>query len=217
MLNRAEYIRYLYRIMRTSPRRYSNLYKTIFEHRCRRMLEIGTYDGIHAAGMIQTAAIFYPADKIEYVGVDLFERLTPDKAETEFAKRPPPISEAERRLKKTNARITLYQGDSREVLPREKKDMGIFDFIFIDGGHSGETVSSDWDSARDLMNENTVVIFDDYYPSAGRPPDNAGCMDVIHSLDRSFYDIEILQPSDKFVTKNSALEINFVRVRKKRK
>ena len=215
MSNLLGYCRYLYRLRRTNPGRYANLFKIIFEHRCRRILEIGTYDGAHAIRMIQTAGIHYPVNQIEYVGFDLFELLTDEKCEEEFAKRPPHLFEVESRLKKTGANVTLYQGNTRTALPKAKNGLGIFDFIFIDGGHSVATISSDWNSVRELIGDKTIVIFDDYYINPDSRLDGLGCQKIIDSLDKNLYEVQVLKPKDTFVKEWGILEVNFVKVIRK--
>lgn len=216
MLNLLEYVRYFYRKGRTKSERYINLFKIIFENKCRRILEIGTYDGVHAVQMIQTASIFYPVGEIDYVGFDLFESATYKKLEKEFSKRPPPFSEVQTRLKRTNANVTLCQGDTRITLPR-LKDIDIFDFIFIDGGHSIETISADWNSVKELMNDKTVVIFDDYYTNICSQLEGLGCQSIVDDLDKNIYEVQILKPKDIFIKEWGRLEINFAKVTQRRR
>lgn len=212
MMKIPERIRYLYRIKRAEPRRYANLLKAIFEDRSRRILEIGVYDGVHASWMIDTAAIFHPRGEIEYTGFDLFELLTEEKFREEFSVRPSSADEVRRRLEKTGARITLYKGDSTVILPRERERLGKFDLIFIDGGHSVRTISSDWNAVRELMHAGTAVIFDDYYTNPSTALAGMGCNGVIDGIDRNLYEVRILDPKDVFLKSWGSLEINFVKV-----
>ena len=215
MINFLKFHHYLQMVRKTRPKRYVNLFKIVFNNRCRRILEIGTFDGVHAVQMIQTASIFYPVDQIEYVGFDLFEQLGEEQFEKEFAKYPPPLSEVQDRLEKTGADITLYQGDTGITLPKVKAGLGTFDFIFIDGGHSIGTISSDWNSVRDLMGDKTIVIFDDYFTNPLPRVKDLGCQSIIDSLDKNIYNIQILRPKDKFVHEWGILEVNFAKVVKK--
>jgi predicted O-methyltransferase YrrM len=73
------------------------------------------------------------------------------------------------------------------------------DFIFIDGGHSFETIQSDWDNVKHRMHDETVVVFDDYWtgPALTDPVySQGGCQRLIDSL--TGYQVEILEPTDKF-------------------
>jgi len=215
MINTFEYARYLCRLAAVKPRRYANLFREIRGNRCRRMLEVGTYDGRHAAQMIQTAGIFHPRDRVEYAGFDLFELLTDDKLNKEFSKRPPDISTVRSRLERTGARISLYQGDTRTILPRVKDDLGQFDLIFIDGGHSEETISSDWNAVKGLMRDGTVVLFDDYYKDPAPELQGIGCRSLVEGLDRDMYEVKVLDPTDEFDKEWGVLKVNFVKVTKK--
>ena len=98
---------YLKRILTMGLSRYQYLLKTIYEERCRSIMEIGTYKGLHASQMIETANIFHPMDRIEYYGFDLFEDLSDEDFQKEFAKRPPAYNEVKQRLEKTGAKIHL--------------------------------------------------------------------------------------------------------------
>lgn len=212
------YSRLNYRLMvwRTRPKRYANLFKVIYQNKCRRIMEIGTFDGIHAAQMITVAKIFHPAEQIEYFGFDLFELLTEEELKHEFSKRPPAFREVKERLEKTGANIHLYKGNTKITLPRVKSSLGLMDFIFIDGGHSIETITSDWNHAKDVMAQSTVVIFDDYLTSPEPEVNGTGCQTLIDGLDRDVYKVEIPHPMDSFIHDWGTLKTSMVKVVKKR-
>jgi len=211
------YSRLNYRLMvwRTRPKRYANLFKVIYQNKCRRIMEIGTFDGIHAAQMITVAKIFHPAEQIEYFGFDLFELLTEEELKHEFSKRPPAFREVKERLEKTGANIHLYKGNTKITLPRVKSSLGLMDFIFIDGGHSIETITSDWEAIKSLMTEKTIVIFDDYYTNPGACLRKVGCQILIDTLDRNLYQVEILEPTDTYVHEWGPQQTNMIKVVKK--
>ena len=98
---------YLWRIFTLKPARYRNLLKTIYRERCRKIMEIGTFNGKHALMMIETAAIFSPVDQIEYYGFDLFENLTDEDLKKEFSKKPPSLEIVEKNLKNSD-RTWMY-------------------------------------------------------------------------------------------------------------
>ena len=75
----------------------------------------------------------------------------------------------------------LIMGNTRKTLPKFKPERPI-DFVFIDGGHSVETIQSDWENVEKLMHENTVVIFDDYYDDT----EKVGCKTIVDSLDEKY-------------------------------
>ncbi|MDO9464823.1 MAG: class I SAM-dependent methyltransferase [bacterium] len=197
MLKRLLYVK---RMLTVRPKKYRNLLKTIYKKRCQSIMEIGTHNGIHSRHMIETANIFQPMNRITYYGFDLFEGLTDEDFQKELAKKPPTYDEIRQRLEKTGANINLYMGYTKDTLPKfleESKDEQI-DFIFIDGGHSIETISLDWSYVKKIMYPNTVVIFDDYYSNKEAKDSGFGCQSLINNLDRDVYDIEILEPMDHF-------------------
>ena len=63
-------------------------------------------------------------------------------------------------LKKFKNNIKLIKGNSLEVLP--KIDLKIFDMIFVDGGHSYETVKSELRYILKNIKNNCLVVCDDY-------------------------------------------------------
>lgn len=118
----------------TGARRYKNLFKIIRENKCRKIMGIGTWNGDHAVEMIKSVSSNFRPREIEYYGFDLFEDASDVTLEKEFAKGPPPsLSSVEIKLKKIGAKIFLYKGNTREVLPNVVKNLPTMDFVFIDG------------------------------------------------------------------------------------
>lgn len=201
------------RLLRTTqPRRYANLFRTIYERRCRRIVEIGTWNGVHAEQMIRTASARNHIESVRYCGFDLFEDLTEEQFKLEFSKRPPSYQEVLHRLQRTGADIRLVRGNTRETLPRSGELLRGADFVFIDGGHSIETIAADWSSVRQAMGPETTVIFDDYYPGAGPELAGLGCQGLIDELDRSRYSVEVLEPTDPFEQAWGVLRVQMARV-----
>ena len=107
----------------------------------------------------------------------------------------------------------------RQIRPRPGRNEPAFlphvdgvDLIFVDGGHSEETIASDWYNVKQILTPDTVVIFDDYYIDAGDVMDGFGCNALIDSLDRMRYDVEFLEPVDSFVKAWGVLQIQMVKV-----
>ena len=203
-----------HRLLRTTqPRRYVNLFRTIYEHRCRSIVEIGTWNGIHAEQMIRVAAAHTDVESIRYVGFDLFEGLTEEQLRLEYSKRPPTFEEVFRRLKETGAEVTLHAGNTRETLPKASEELRRADLVFIDGGHSIETITADWDAVRRGMGPHTTVVFDDYYPEHRAELQGLGCQTIIDALDTSRYTVEVLDPTDAFEQSWGMLRVKMARVR----
>lgn len=211
--------RYFWNHRKLKSLRYHNLIKTIYKEKSCNLIEVGTFDGEHAYQMIKTAQIFHPNKKVNYYGFDLFEDFTEVDMEKEYSKRPPKYKEVKNKLEATKANIYLYKGYTKDTLPkfikRIKKENKKIDFIFIDGGHSIETITLDWNYLRNLMDYNTVVIFDDYYDNE-EVIQNYGCNLLIDSLNRNIYDIEILEPQEQFPKDWGILKINMVKVKLKK-
>ena len=209
-------LRYLKWVRTMKPHRYRNLLKIIYQRKCHHIMEIGVYNGKHAKQMIEVAKIFWPAREIFYYGFDLFEKLTKEDLIKEHAKPPPTSSYIRQRLEETGANINLYTGYTRNTLPRFVGEVQAanttLDFIFIDGGHSFETVTSDWGFVKDLMGNKTIVLFDDYYSNDEPEVAGFGCQSLVSALDREKYDVEILQPTDCFPKEYGLLKTSIVRV-----
>ncbi len=202
-------------------RRYRNLLQTVHRRRCCTFVEVGVFRGDCALEMIQTAALSHAPGDIVYYGFDLFEDLSAQDLEREFSLVPPSCDEVQRRLQRTGAHIELFQGYSRDTLPSfveqrcgdaGREDARPIDLIFLDGGHSVETIAEDWRNLEALVGPETAVIFDDYYPQARPELGGVGCNQLIDGLDRDRYRVEILEPEDRFRKSWGVLAIRMVRV-----
>jgi len=194
-----------------SPKRYRHLFLAIEANKARRIMEIGTWNGKRALQMIKTAQKFHSAQEIEYYGFDLFEQMTSKVFSEELSKQPPKQEEVKKLLTDSGAQIKLFQGFTKDTLPRLLSELPKMDFIFIDGGHAIETIQNDWDCASQLMHDQAIVIFDDYYEDR----DDIGCKPVVEKIDPEAYQVEILKPQDQFPKSWGMLKINFVKVTKK--
>lgn len=195
---------------RLEPKRYRRLFEVVREVRARRIMEIGTWNGMRAFQMIEEAKKHFPASDVEYYGFDLFELLDEKTFDEEMSKKPPAMAEVEKYLRLTGAHIKLYRGNTRDILPKIVPTLPQMDFIFIDGGHSLETIANDWQYARELMHERTVVMFDDYWE--GR--DDGGCKKIIEGIDRDRFTVTVLPIRDAFKSSRGIFVIHFVEVRK---
>ena len=152
--------------------RYFDVCRVVQHYKCSNILEIGTWNGETACAMVQAA--FNESDNVHYTGVDLFENATDETDSKEFnIKKHYTKRSVELRLtalaeeyKKNGKTFTFYllEGDSKEKL-KVLKDSAICktyniqpDFVFIDGGHSEETVNSDYELCKNIP----IIIMDDY-------------------------------------------------------
>jgi predicted O-methyltransferase YrrM len=193
-----------------APRRYHYLYDAIRALRAKSILEVGVWNGKRGVTMIEEAQKWN--SEISYYGFDLFEDLGETGYVAELSKRPPTESEVTALLQRTGANIRLFRGNTLETLPQAVPTLPKVDFVFIDGGHSVDTIANDWKYIQEVMHEHTIVIFDDYW----RNRTDAGCKTIVDSIDQSQYTVEILPEIDRFNNPDfGPLEISFAKVCKK--
>ncbi len=193
-----------------APRRYHHLYNTIREMNAATILEIGVWNGKRAVKMIKEAQKHN--SNIFYFGYDLFEDLGKIGYHAEFSKMPPTKEEVHASLSATGATVRLFKGNTLETLPNSISELPQIDFIFIDGGHSIETIQSDWNNIQKIMNKQTIVIFDDYW----RNRTDAGCKLIVDAIDTTRFFVEVLPEIDVFDNPDfGRLEISFAKVVKK--
>jgi hypothetical protein len=173
---------------------YRGLFELIEANQFKNIMEIGTSAGDTAIGMIRVAGRRAGGEEnICYHGIDLFEMGDPETWDAEFTGgyRPPTRDAVLARLKsETKADIHLKATDSNrysdQVCSGEHAP-GKMDLIYIDGGHSIETVKADWNTAQKLMHDGTAVVFDDYFVETPF----IGCKVVVDSIDHDVYDVKI--------------------------
>jgi predicted O-methyltransferase YrrM len=65
-----------------------------------------------------------------------------------------------------NTNISVYYGDSVETLDKYIKEnpekLNIYDFCHIDGGHTEDIFSKDYEHIKQLISTDGIAIFDDY-------------------------------------------------------
>jgi hypothetical protein len=211
----ANQLRYRHLLITTQPRRYVTLFRTIYERRCESIVEIGTWNGIHAEQMIRVAAARADVRAVRYVGFDLFENLSEELLRQEFSKRPPSHDEVLRRLQETGADVRLIRGNTRETLPRSAGLLAEADFVVIDGGHSTETIRSDFHAVSGAVRSDIPVVLDDYYVDPGPELAGLGCQSLIDALDRTRDDVRLLDPVDVIEREAGLLKLRMVLVQKK--
>ena len=150
--------------------RYLNEY--ILEHKCRRIMEIGVYNGENAANMIKAALKNHPPEQVEYYGFDFFDYYTTDR----IAKK----------LEGLGCKFNLFEGNTLETVPKAAETLPEMDMIFIDGGKSYREAWSDWQGSSRLMHKDTAV----YVHNA----DFTGVNKMIEAIPTTEYDIELFHP-----------------------
>jgi hypothetical protein len=178
-------------------RRYAQLTDALSKTACENLIEVGTWNG-HRAKELSSAALRRNAS-VRYHGFDLFEALTEVELKDEFSRRPPSQAEVDRRLGRFQRRVSilstlrpwkrrsfsfrLYQGFTRETLPAFKAASPNFraQFIFIDGGHSIETIRNDWEHCADLVDDSGAIFMDDFYAN-DELAERFGCNTLVETL-----------------------------------
>ena len=153
----------------TGPKRYKQL-ADIVRHYSEGLssfsiVETGTWNGGRAVEMALSA--FENVDTVHYRGFDLFEDATEETDKIELnIKQHNTYNAVNDRLRQFSKKMkengkgftfTLYKGDTKKTM--ESHQFNDVDLAYIDGGHSYDTVSSDYKYLRQVP----VVVFDDYY------------------------------------------------------
>ena len=152
-------------------------------------LEIGVFHGVTARNVCELLYKIHK-DNFKYVGLDLFEENEENKSEVipntnfsnplkklyfKYIKKQNPYSKEAVKdlLAKFKENITLIKGNSNLIL--KKIDMSKIDYVFLDGGHTYETVKNDLECCLDVVNTNGTIMCDDY--NFGHLPDVKNAID----------------------------------------
>lgn len=152
-------------------KRYRQFAEIIDTIRPATIVEIGTNQGDRAEAVCRAA--LQHRDKVHYTGYDLFEDATPEINAEEKNKKPlARESEVSKRLSAIpGVTFELIKGNTRTTL--HGTDV-VADLVFIDGGHSVETIRGDYEAVKG----SSCIVFDDYYTS-GVDTSKHGCNEVI--------------------------------------
>ena len=152
-------------------------------------LEVGVFHGVTARNICELLYKIHKND-FKYIGLDLFEESDENKSEVipstvfsnplknfyfKYIKKQKPYSKeaVENLLKKFKNNVNLIKGNSNLIL--KKIDMSKIDYVFLDGGHTYETVKNDLDCCLNVINTNGIVMCDDY--NFGHLPDVKNAID----------------------------------------
>ena len=146
------------------------------------VLEIGVFCGVTARN---TCDLLHEknGNDFNYIGIDLFgsnqnnkrDEIKPNFLKSQKFSNPlkniyynyilkenlNSIESVKKLLKKYSQNIKLIAGDTNKVL--KKIDLQKIDFVFLDGGHSYETVTNDLSILyASMKNQKKVILCDDY-------------------------------------------------------
>ena len=190
--------------------RYRHIYWIIINLRPKSILEVGVYKGKRSNEMINLTKDF--TKSLSYYGFDLFEKIQMSKINLELSKQPLSRTQLQKKLLNNfkDVKINLIQGDTKKTLKNFSKKKKKIDFVFIDGGHSIQTIQSDWNNVKNFISEKSVVIFDDYYDDKNIIK-KFGCNKIIEKLE-SKYKYEILPSNDYIKFQNKMIKNSLVKV-----
>lgn len=160
----------------------------IGDAKCEFIGEIGTHKGGTAQQFI---SLFAPrVKKLTYYGYDVFDANNPDRdlhRKERNGKAPAKLEVARATLNKVkvkhkNLDYKLFQGYTTDTLEET-----VFDFVYIDGGHSYETVKHDYEKVKNSK----LIVFDDVKIK--------GVRTVIQELKESGVNVEVIQTESKHV------------------
>ena len=143
------------------------------------VLEVGVFQGVTSRNICEKLKIIH-GDRFSFTGIDLFEDTSKDLDKKEMTSKHNKLSnplkhllfniilkkdlnsldEVNSLLKKFGASIKLLKGLSEIQLT--KFDLEKIDFVFLDGGHSYETVRKDLDLIISKLKKSKIIICDDY-------------------------------------------------------
>jgi predicted O-methyltransferase YrrM len=154
--------------------RYNELLPLVAFNKPRRIIEIGTHKGKIAAALCREA--LKHQEKVHYIGYDLFEDATDETNKREYNGKGAGCEDEARKALEAIPGVTfeLIKGDTRQTL--HGQDVRA-DFVFIDGGHSVETIRGDYEAVK----HSRLIAFDDYYTD-GVDTNKFGCNRVVSSL-----------------------------------
>ena len=158
-----------------------NFLSLIEEYKPKNVLEIGVFCGVTSRNICELLKTNFGSD-FRYYGLDLFgstKTSSVDEIEPKFLENQKfsnPLKtiyynfikkenlnskiSVQNFLKKFSQNIELIEGDTRVTL--EKVPLSEIDFVFLDGGHSYDTVLSDLQKLYDNMKNNSRIVCDDF-------------------------------------------------------
>jgi predicted O-methyltransferase YrrM len=144
----------------------------IRENHCRRIMEVGVYNGENAVSMVKAAIKNRPPSEVMYHGFDFFSSYSTERIG--------------RKLDETACRYKLFEGNTMATIPEAAKTLQAMDIIFIDGGKSFKEAWSDWEGSSKLMHEGTGVFVHNV--------DFSGVGKMVDSIPDDRYEVEISYP-----------------------
>ena len=140
-------------------------------------LEIGVFHGVTSRNVCEILYLLH-GNNFKFTGIDLFLN-DPKSFEDEYIpkttfsnplksiyyrfivkKDPYSLQSVNKLLKKFKKNVNIIKGNSNEVL--KKINLNEIDYVFVDGGHKYETVKNDLENLTQIINNDGVILCDDY-------------------------------------------------------
>ena len=149
----------------------------IKQNKPKNFLEIGVFHGVTSRNVCELLYSIHGND-FKFTGIDLFSKDTKFLKDehipnTKFSNPlktiyykyiarldPYSIKSVLRLLKKFQNNVNIIKGNSNKVLKEINLDE--FDYVFLDGGHKYETVKNDLENLTQVINNNGIILCDDY-------------------------------------------------------
>ena len=149
----------------------------VFQKKPKNFLEIGVFHGVTSRNVCELLNNIHGKD-FNFTGIDLFSTEN-EETKGEFIPKnkfanplktiyynyiiqsdPFSIQSVERLLKKYKNNINIIKGNSNKIL--KEISVNNFDYVFLDGGHKYETVLNDLKNLTKVVENNGVILCDDY-------------------------------------------------------
>lgn len=144
-------------------KRGDTLLKIIKEKKPMHFLEIGVFTGVTAKNICMLLKKLH-GNNYSYIGIDLFEEINnklvvDEKAPKILQTTQCSIDAVYKFLEGYN--VCLYKGNSTDLL-KNIPEINTIDFVFLDGGHSYNTVYSDLSVLTKHIRKDATILCDDY-------------------------------------------------------
>lgn len=187
------------------PVRYSKILDEIRELKASRILEVGTWNGDRAIKMLEASRSV--CEESFYYGFDLFEEIDKETSELEFNVKTPSLrSEVEKKLinwiaGRSGLHFSLVRGFSSKTIPFFAQICPVkLDFVWIDGGHSIETIGKDWKNCLSLVRSGGVILLDDYYSEISKEiTGRFGCNQLVDKIESEGFQVELFEEKDPVI------------------
>ena len=155
------------------------LLKHIEKAKPKNFLEIGVFHGVTSRNVCEILHLLHGND-FKFTGIDLFLNEKDGKIlkdehlpATTFSNplktiyyrfiiksNPYNLESVNKLLRKFKKNVNIIKGNSNEVL--KEIDLNGIDYVFLDGGHKYETVRDDLENLTRIVDNNGIILCDDY-------------------------------------------------------